>query len=103
MSSWRARGVFGCWLMCGGASLVACGGSESAAPDVPAFGSDTAMPPAAMSPAAMPPAATPQAPSPSGSAGEGQQPPAGDAAQPSAEGVDDSVPIDPGMMSVDPP
>jgi lysophospholipase L1-like esterase len=93
-------------LLCGGASLVACGGSESAASDVPAFGNETppAMSPSTLSPAAMPPAATPEAPSSNGSgpSGDGQQPPVGDPSQPSAEGVDDSVPIDPGMMSVDP-
>src|SRR5688572_18350925 len=106
MSSWRARGVLGCWLMCSGASLVACGGSESASSDVPAFGSEAppAMSPPTISPAAMPPAAAPQAPSSNGSgaAGDGQQAPAGDPSQPSAEGVDDSVPIDPRTMSVDP-
>jgi lysophospholipase L1-like esterase len=105
MSSWRGRGAFGCWLMCGGAALVACGGSESTTSDVPAFGSDMppAMSPPAMSPAAVPPAAVPEAPNASaGSNTDGQQAPAGDPSQPSAEGVDDSVPIDPGMMSVDP-
>jgi lysophospholipase L1-like esterase len=89
--------------VCGGAALVACGGSENAAADVPAFGNDAppaAMPPGAMMPAAMSPSGTPEAPNAQGTPGNGQ-PAAGDPAQPSGEGIDDGVPIDPGM-STDP-